>query len=362
MRRRTQGFTLVELLVVIAIIGTLVALLLPAVQAARETARGNTCRNNMKQLQLALTSYDTSLKKLPGYVNELYNPNSPKMAGVPQQGRRASWIVLLFPYMENNALWEEWSTRFGGTPTAPAIEMLTCPSDPPEIPTEPWCSYVGNAGQAFSDQTRSNKRIENPADGIFCDDNKFSGSSANPAYGPADGRESLKDYPRVQMSLGYVQANDGTSKTFMVSESMHSWYWSFGLNNDSSTILDTKHLNGFVWKNVDPSRNQPHQIERINGDRYFDQTATPPQNMEAYASVGGGSSAPFQFESWGYPSSNHPGGVNMAFCGGQIIFVAETIDPLVYAQLCTPNRNRSSLVGPGNVAERKMPAPPDNAY
>jgi prepilin-type N-terminal cleavage/methylation domain-containing protein/prepilin-type processing-associated H-X9-DG protein len=357
-KRKRKAFTLVELLVVIAIIGTLVALLLPAVQAARETARRNTCSNNMKQLQLALTSYDTSLKKLPGYVNELFNPNSPKVGGVPKQGRRASWIVMLFPYMENNALWEEWSTRFGAAPSAPAIEMLTCPSDPPEIPTEPWCSYVGSAGQAVSDTTRSDKNIENPADGIFFDDNKFSGSSVS-SFGPVDGREDLNKYPRLQMSLGYIQANDGTSKTFMVSENVHAWYYSYGLNNDSSMIRDAKHLFGFVWKNVVPP-DQPSQIERINGDRYFDQPSPgPPQGMGPPASPGFGD---IEYEPYGYPSSNHPGGVNMAFCGGQVVFVTETIDPLVYAQLCTPNRNRSSLVAPGNIPERKLPAPPDNAY
>ncbi len=84
--------------------------------------------------------------------------------------------------------------------------------------------------------------------------------------------------------------------------------------------------------------------------------------MTEFAAVGSGSSAPFRYESYGYPSSNHPGGANMAFCGGQVVFIAETIDPLVYAQLCTPNRNRSSLVGPGNTPERKMPAPADDAY
>ncbi len=116
------GFTLVELLVVIAIIGTLVALLLPAVQSARETARGNTCRNNIKQLALALASMDTQIKKLPGYSNELFNPNGAKDARgyTASYARRASWIVRCFPYMEEQALWDQWN-NFADTPSAPAI-------------------------------------------------------------------------------------------------------------------------------------------------------------------------------------------------------------------------------------------------
>ena len=51
-----------------------------------------------------------------------------------------------------------------------------------------------------------------------------------------------------------------------------------------------------------------------------------------------------QYESYGYPSSNHPGGVNVAFCGGQVEFMAETIDPLIYGQLMTSNSKRSKLV------------------
>ena len=107
MRHARRGFTLVELLVVIAIIGTLVALLLPAVQSARETARGNTCRNNMKQLQLALTNMDSTLKRLPGYVGrDLQSERHERRTAMftSSYARRASWVVRIFPYMEENAL------------------------------------------------------------------------------------------------------------------------------------------------------------------------------------------------------------------------------------------------------------------
>jgi prepilin-type N-terminal cleavage/methylation domain-containing protein/prepilin-type processing-associated H-X9-DG protein len=355
MRRRIEGFTLVELLVVIAIIGTLVALLLPAVQNARESARGNTCRNNLKQLHLALTSYDSQHKRLPGYSNELFNPNSPKTGKppMPQLGRRASWIAMLFPYMEQNALWDAWSTRFGAEPPAPGIAMLACPSDAPEVPDRPWTSYVGNTGMGFTDDCPYDVDREYLADGIFVDDNK------NLNFGPKDGRENLRVHPRLRISLGYVQANDGASKTFMVSENLHAWYYTFGLANDASKIVDAKHLFGFVWMTVYPQTDQPSAIERINGDRHYDHNPEP-ESMEDFAEV----KKPVN-ESYAFPSSNHPGGVNMAFCGGQVVFIAEKIDPLVYGQLCTSNRHRSNLTDFTHdppLMERQMSPPPDNAY
>ena len=162
MRRKQAAFTLVELLVVIAIIGTLVALLLPAVQSAREAARKAQCANNVKQLTTALINFDTNRRKIPGYVNELFDPSTlpanKDADGHPKAGfgRRASWIVMIFPYMEETPLWEKWSGSFAnGDAEAPSLAGLVCPSNPSENPGYPNLAYVGNAGQAFTDGTPS---------------------------------------------------------------------------------------------------------------------------------------------------------------------------------------------------------------
>lgn len=358
MRQYRRGFTLVELLVVIAIIGTLVALLLPAVQAARETARGNTCRNNLKQLQLAMMNMDTQQKKLPGYVNALTDPTSPKdNQGQFTRGRRASWIVMAFPFMEATALWDQWSGNFTSPPTgqiAPGQETLICPSDPPELPGQPWCNYVGNAGQAFSDSSRGSDMTEHAGNGVFFD------NAANTAIlgssGAADGREGT---PPIQMSMSYVQSGDGASKTMMISENMHAWFYAydgnpsseayepgFNATQDTAPTKDTKHIFGFVWSAT------PSSIQRINGDKNYDQNPAP---------LTEGEFTPVAHESYGWPSSAHPGGVNVAFCGGQVQFVAESIDPTVYAQLMTSKAARSTLKV-GGVPDRKLPVPSDDAY
>jgi prepilin-type N-terminal cleavage/methylation domain-containing protein len=102
MQRR--GFTLVELLVVIAIIGILIALLLPAVQAAREAARRMQCSNHMKQLGLAILNYEDSLGVLP-----------PGAQWLPFKPDGSTWtdryhccmLVHILPYMEQQMVWEE---------------------------------------------------------------------------------------------------------------------------------------------------------------------------------------------------------------------------------------------------------------
>jgi prepilin-type N-terminal cleavage/methylation domain-containing protein/prepilin-type processing-associated H-X9-DG protein len=353
-KRKRYAFTLVELLVVIAIIGTLVALLLPAVQAARETARRNTCSNNLKQLSLALINMESSLKRLPGYSNELSNPNGQK-SGTPPNfttdfARRCSWVVKCFPYMELQTVYDKWNSDFTGQALAPAVEGLTCPSDAPEVPGQPWLNYVGNAGWAFRDHPSSDLS-EYGANGIFFDDNK----NNNAGVGPTDGREA---HPRIQMAFAQVN-NDGTTKTMMLSESLHVFYYTYGAvqtgqvyaQDDGSQIQDTKHLFGFIWKN--PASLAAH--ERINGDRYFEKTTVqPPATMEAWANVD-------TYEQFGFPSSNHPGGVNVAFCGGSVEFIAESIEPLIYAQLMTSNHKRSKLMS-GTTPDRLLPQPSDDQY
>ena len=135
-RSQYRGFTLVELLVVIAIIGVLVALLLPAVQAAREAARRSQCQNNLKQLGLALHNHHDTYKKFPTF--SAGNPN-------------ISWVVYLLPFMEQNNVYELFPRDASGklqvTTTSDVratnrIDPLLCPSGVVQFST-----YSGEGGR-----------------------------------------------------------------------------------------------------------------------------------------------------------------------------------------------------------------------
>ena len=123
--RARTGFTLVELLVVIAIIGVLVALLLPAVQAAREAARRSSCSNNLKQLGIALHNYHDTLQTFPyGYMEE------------GMLHKRDCWVQQVMPFMEMSNMYDqymqtnvEWIMDIPGALKDTPIKTLMCPSD-----------------------------------------------------------------------------------------------------------------------------------------------------------------------------------------------------------------------------------------
>lgn len=135
MRTKKSAFTLVELLVVIAIIGVLVALLLPAVQAAREAARRTSCFNNMKQIGLALHNYHDTHKTFPmGWIGLEAGTNRPHADGVPGWG----WAAFVLPFVEQERLAANdvrWTLPILDAANQAAretfVSVFRCPSDTP---------------------------------------------------------------------------------------------------------------------------------------------------------------------------------------------------------------------------------------
>ncbi|MDC0937257.1 DUF1559 domain-containing protein [Pirellulales bacterium] len=128
---REQGFTLVELLVVIAIIGVLVALLLPAVQAARESARRSTCLNNLRQLSLGVLNYESSNGELPAAWTY---PDRQSPHNTPRGG--ANWVVAILPFVESSTVYDSFdptlpmSDDVNEVVRSARLPFMMCPSDP----------------------------------------------------------------------------------------------------------------------------------------------------------------------------------------------------------------------------------------
>ena len=162
---RQRGFTLIELLAVIAIIGVVTALLLPAVQQAREAARRSSCQNNLKQMGLAVQNYHSAFNQFPsGMLNWLTPPGQ---LPNPPKNRAVSLFCSLLPYLDQGPLAENWdySNTFNNVikqRTATILTVLVCPSDvmaypinestptsvvPPILARYALGSYGGNAGR-----------------------------------------------------------------------------------------------------------------------------------------------------------------------------------------------------------------------
>jgi prepilin-type N-terminal cleavage/methylation domain-containing protein/prepilin-type processing-associated H-X9-DG protein len=144
---RRPGFTLVELLVVIAIIGTLVGLLLPAVQVARESARRSSCQNKVKQLTLGMLNRVDAQGTFPMGTPTWFNNAGPTIDGVTYGNRRWSWFVYVLPFVEEQSMYDaqwrhysssNWQSSAPATglsyvslpQKSTAVAGFTCPSDP----------------------------------------------------------------------------------------------------------------------------------------------------------------------------------------------------------------------------------------
>ena len=193
-----SGFTLVELLVVIAIIGVLISLLLPAVQQVREAARRIVCANNVKQLSLATLNFESAQQRLPeaGLVDFDIDPADPKFD--PLSGQMLSWVVVLLPYIEQQALYDDFDLN---------RSALDQPNEPQEFPLPSLiCPSDQSGSRMYSDPTFTNGK-------------RFAKGNYAAFVGPKHVEDQFL-YPGAISGKGIKlsKLRDGLSNTLMLSE------------------------------------------------------------------------------------------------------------------------------------------------
>jgi len=272
------AFTLVELLVVITIIGMLIALLMPAISAAREQGRRTQCLNNQKELGVALLGYETSHNAFPGWRNSVTGNTNP-----------VSWVAMLLPYIDRNDLWQKVKTNAA---YVSYLRLLSCPSDPPGSTVGGPSSYVAN-GLVLRDQF------------LY-----FKNNSTYATLAP--------------QTADYVSANDGTATTLMLSENtqappkaaadtagssakigkLHNWSDVATDANNPSTMLD-------------PDPNSTSTLIQVTQTFGFPLSKYPPysQAMKDFSTP---YSSQFSYNNNNTMTANinsaHSGGANVIFC------------------------------------------------
>jgi prepilin-type N-terminal cleavage/methylation domain-containing protein/prepilin-type processing-associated H-X9-DG protein len=297
-KRRSGGFTLIELLVVIAIIGVLIALLLPAVQAAREAARRAQCTNNLKQIGLAMHSYHATHEAFPpGYITgtETTKPNS------PESGPGWAWGVMLLTNLEQSTAYN--AVNFSQPITGPAsrtvrtisLSVFLCPSS------------VGGSGPVILKDAGGTTLVTDLSPG------QYVGSA---------GQLEVEEFPASNNGMFYRNSRngirditDGSSTTIMAGERSRNladatWVgvipYSRVCTNPKWSIQECDTANVMVLGHTGPSPDQ----------RWVDVPNYKGAGPDDYWSL-------------------HAGGCNFLFCDGSVRFIKESVNPRIFSFLST---------------------------
>jgi len=328
-KRLGRAFTLVELLVVIAIIGVLIALLLPAVQAAREAARRSQCSNHLKQLGLALHNYHDTYKTFPPMAAGTTNPDTSWDPGSwYSNGERHSTFFHILPFMEQRPLYDQIAAgRVEGLmisirPQGPhslrnytayrvKLPVYLCPSD----------TMADRGG--WDSATAAISYAVNCGDSTLGVDNQ---SIVN------------TQFPRgvfgFRVGATFSDIKDGTSNTLAFSENttyspnahgkIHGHYVMIpqgSLRSSPIICMQARGLNGRLVGTLPPSHHRDGEAWTSGYPMICGFTTILPPNAPSCANAEG----EWQ-EGIFSPDSYHPGGVNGAMCDGSVRFLSETIN------------------------------------
>jgi prepilin-type N-terminal cleavage/methylation domain-containing protein/prepilin-type processing-associated H-X9-DG protein len=309
---RRSGFTLVELLVVIAIIGILIALLLPAVQAAREAARRSQCTNNLKQMGLALHNYADSFKKFPS-------------GSIALSGHGPTAFVLILPYLEQRSLhsqlkFNSGSFYFGSTSSDVnmALHNITvpayvCPSSPLEQMGTGSCT-------SCTVQPTTDRKLLKGTYVLVSGGRDHSSTDNQAAKGPTSaGGVFLRGRP-----IGFQDITDGTSNTMAIGEQGD---WGKIVASNTRADIRASDWSG-MWMganhNTNPTGN--NSLSTLGDARCFLTTTiafSVGYKERVAAAAGTPGTAPGDCNT---PlQAAHPGGCNVLLCDGSVRFLSESL-------------------------------------
>ncbi|TWU17591.1 DUF1559 domain-containing protein [Bythopirellula polymerisocia] len=324
-RHKDKGFTLVELLVVIAIIGVLVALLLPAVQAAREAARRTQCVNNQKQIGLSLLNYEGTNGNLPAGRHGCDGAIEPSVRGCEPDSdilrSSMSAFVKLLPYLEQQAIYDALDLR--------SQNKIIWPIQSSSEEAEPYTSWatsriqqaLGTRPDMFACPSAGSEPV---TESLVYENAEFIPATGDYVLnmghrGPSWGRDFFAVKTDNSGLFFYIreiklrEIEDGTSNTF------------FGGETLNSHIIDSSNIWSSSVRHLDGMRTTDNPINTPAGPDYVDfvkmhRKRVPPDRPYFAACAFG---------------SRHSRGANFFFADGHVEFISEDISPIPYNAYAT---------------------------